>query len=91
MNNFQQMLNQARVVQKKHENFKKEVFKFSKQSDLIKIEISGSYKIMLDINFKSLLEELENDYEMLNDVVQVAINESIAEVKKMESKIIGTI
>lgn len=91
MNNFQQMINQARAVQKKHENFKKEIFKFSKQNDLIKIEITGSYKVMLDINFKSLLEVLENDYEMLNDVVQVAINEAIAEVKKMESKIIGTL
>lgn len=91
MNNFQQMLNQAKAVKKKHENFKKEIFKFSKQNDLIKVEISGSYKIILDIDFKSLLEELENDYEMLNDVVQVAINEAIAEVKKMESKIIGTL
>ncbi|MGL5268629.1 MAG: YbaB/EbfC family nucleoid-associated protein [Spiroplasma sp.] len=91
MNNFQQMLNQARITQKKHENFKKEVFKFSKQNNLIKIEISGSYKITLNIDFKNLLKELENDYGMLNDILQVAMNEAITEVKKMESKIISTI
>lgn len=91
MNNFQQMINQARVAQKKHENFKKEIFEFSKQGNLIKINISGSYKITLKIDFKNLLAELDNDYEMLNDVVQVAINEAITEVKKMESKIINVI
>lgn len=91
MNNFQQMLNQAKMAQKKHENFKKEIFEFSKQGNLIKIKISGSYKVTLDIDFKSLLEELDNDYEMLNDVIQVAINEAITEVKKIESKIINVI
>ncbi|MBE4704197.1 YbaB/EbfC family nucleoid-associated protein [Spiroplasma platyhelix] len=91
MNNFQQMLNQARMVQQKHENFKKEVFEFSNQGDLIKITVSGAYKVTLDVNFKTLLEQLDHDYEMLNDLVQVAINEAITEVKKKESKIIGTV
>lgn len=91
MNNFQQMLNQARVVQKKHEDFKKEVFEFIKQGDLIKITVSGAYQVTLDVNFKILLEQLDQDYEMLNDVIQVAINECITEVKKRESKIINTI
>lgn len=91
MNNFQQMLNQARIAQKKHEDFKKEIFEFSEQGELIKITISGSYKITLNINFKNLLEELDNDYEMLNDIIQVAINKAIAEVQKKERKIIGTI
>ena len=52
MNNFQQMLNQAKMAQKKHEQFKKEEFKFSKQGDLIKIIVSGSYKVDLKINFQ---------------------------------------
>lgn len=89
MNNFQQMLNQAKMAQKKHEQFKKEQFKFSKQGDLIKIIVSGSYKVDLKINFQELLIMVENDYEMLNDMVQVAVNEAISEVKKMESKIIN--
>lgn len=89
MNNFQQMLNQARMAQKKHEEFKKETFRFSKQGDLIKINVSGAYQVDLKVNFQELLSMVENDYEMLNDMIQVAINESIAEVKKMESKIIN--
>ncbi|MCL6428835.1 Nucleoid-associated protein YbaB [Spiroplasma sp. JKS002669] len=89
MNNFQQMLNQAKMAQKKHEQFKKEEFKFSKQGDLIKIIVSGSYKVDLKINFQELLIMVENDYEMLNDMIQVAVNEAISEVKKMESKIIN--
>jgi|GEM_PF-1486490 len=89
MNNFQQMLNQAKMAQKKHEQFKKEEFKFSKQGDLIKIIVSGSYKVDLKINFQELLTMVENDYEMLNDMIQVAVNEAISEVKKMESKIIN--
>lgn len=89
MNNFQQMLNQARMAQKKHDQFKKEVFKFSKQGDLIKITVSGSYQVDLKVNFQELLTMVENDYEMLNDMIQVAINEAISEVKKMESKIIN--
>ncbi len=89
MNNFQQMLNQARVAQKKHEQFKKEEFQFSKQGDLIKIIVSGAYKVDLKINFQELLTMVENDYEMLNDMIQVAVNEAISEVKKMESKIIN--
>jgi len=83
------MLNQAKMAQKKHEQFKKEQFKFSKQGDLIKIIVSGSYKVDLKINFQELLIMVENDYEMLNDMVQVAVNEAISEVKKMESKIIN--
>lgn len=89
MNNFQQMLNQAKMVQKKHEQFKKEKFEFSKQGDLIKISITGSYQITLAINFQELLATVENDYEMLNDMIQVSINEAISEVKKRESKIIN--
>lgn len=91
MNNFQQMLNQARMVQKKHEDFKKEVFEFSKQGELIKITITGAYKVTLNVDFKTLLADLDNDYEMLNDLLQVAVNEAIAEVKRQESKIIGAI
>lgn len=91
MNNFQQMLNQARMVQKKHEEFKKETFSFAKQGDLIKGTISGTYQITLNVDFKGLLEQLDQDYDMLNDLVQVAINEAIADVKKKESKIMGTI
>jgi len=83
------MLNQAKMAQKKHEQFKKEEFKFSKQGDLIKIIVSGSYKVDLKINFQELLTMVENDYEMLNDMIQVAVNEAISEVKKMESKIIN--
>jgi len=83
------MLNQAKMAQKKHEQFKKEEFKFSKQGDLIKIIVSGSYKVDLKINFQELLIMVENDYEMLNDMIQVAVNEAISEVKKMESKIIN--
>lgn len=89
MNNFQQMLNQAKMAQKKHENFKKEVFEFSKQGELIKITVSGAYKVTLDVDFKALLADLDQDYEMLNDLLQVAINEAIFEVKKRESKILG--
>lgn len=91
MNNFQQMLNQARMVQKKHEDFKKEVFEFSKNENLVKITVSGSYKVTLDVDFKTLLEQLDHDYEMLNDLLQVAINEAIIAVKNKENKIIGTI
>lgn len=91
MNNFQQMLNQARMVQKKHEDFKKEVFEFTKQGDLIKITVSGAYQVTLNVDFKTLLEQLDQDYEMLNDLMQVAINEAVTEVKKKESKIIGTV
>jgi len=83
------MLNQAKMAQKKHEQFKKEEFKFLKQGDLIKIIVSGSYKVDLKINFQELLIMVENDYEMLNDMIQVAVNEAISEVKKMESKIIN--
>jgi len=89
MNNFKQILNQAKMAQKNHEQFKKEEFKFSKQGDLIKIIVSGSYKVDLKINFQELLTMVENDYEMLNDMIQVAVNEAISEVKKMESKIIN--
>lgn len=89
MNNFQQMLNQARIAQKKHEQFKKEEFQFSKQGDLIKIVVSGSYQVALKINFQELLTVVESDYEMLNDMIQVAVNEAISEVKRMESKIIN--
>lgn len=91
MNNFQQMLNQARIAQKKHEDFKKKIFEFSKQGNLIKISVSGAYQVNLNIDFKDLLEALDHDYEMLNDVIQVAINEAIADVKEMESKIISAV
>ncbi|MDQ7982964.1 MAG: YbaB/EbfC family nucleoid-associated protein [Spiroplasma sp.] len=89
MNNFQQMLNQAKMVQRKHEQFKKELFEFSEQGDLIKISVSGSYQIELKINFQELVKIVENDYAMLNDMIQVAINKAISEVKKRENKLIN--
>lgn len=89
MNNFQQMLKTAQMAQKKHEEFKKKVFEFSKQGGLINLSVTGNYKVTLNINFQDLLESTDNDFEMVNDLLQVAINEAIAEVKKAESSIVS--
>lgn len=85
---MKKMMMQAQVIQAKLEKFKKEKFVFTEQENLISITIKGNRQI-LAIDIKKLITEVSDDYEMINDMLKVALNNSLKEIDKKEKAIAG--
>jgi len=85
---MKKMMMQAQAIQAKLEKFKKEKFVFTEQENLISITITGNRQI-LAIDIKKLITEVSDDYEMINDMLKVALNNSLKEIDKKEKAIAG--
>lgn len=84
--NIQQMMKQAQTLQKQmqkqKEQFEAQVFDFTSAGGAIKISITGGYEIKdLQID-KDIIEPEQKD--MLEDMVKMAVNEAISNVKQAE-------
>ena len=86
--NIQAMMAQAKKIQSQLEKTTKEIegttFKF--ENDNILVECLGTNEIT-KIVIKN--EDILSDAEMLGDIVQVAVNEALKQVKEEKEKKIG--
>ena len=88
--NMQAMLKQAQAMQRDMINIKKEIDAkdFIGESSLVKITVKGTKKVTkVEIRDK---ENLENDdLEMLEDMIMVALNDALAKVDAETEKKMG--
>ena len=85
---MKRMLAQAQVIQGKLTKFKKEEFTFSDIDGLVKIIITGGRKLV-SIDIEGLLKEAENDYSIINDVLQTELNKALKQIDEKEKNIAG--
>lgn len=86
--NMQAMMQQAQKLQKEMTVAKKEVEEtiFVGKSALVSVELNGK-KELLKVNIDNKFNLSQEDVEMLQDMVVVAVNAAISEAdKKMEEK-----
>ncbi len=86
--NMQSIMAQARKLQGDIERTTKEIEKtvFTYENENILVEALGTYAITkIEIKNKSILE----DKELLEDIIHVAINDVINQVKKEKDKKLG--
>lgn len=84
--NIQQMMKQAQMLQKQmqkqKEQFASQTFDFTSAGGAINISITGGFEITkLEID-KDIIEPEQKD--MLEDMVRMAVNEAVGNVKAME-------
>jgi nucleoid-associated protein EbfC len=87
--NIQSMMKQAQQLQKDMLNAKEELNRktFETEKNFIKIKMSGEKKLL---EFKINQEKLdEEDIEILEDLVVVAVNETIDKIEKETEKEMG--
>lgn len=88
--NMNQLLNQARNMQKKMEKAQEEVGKmtFSSKKDLVEVEVNGNREIT-KINISKDIEK--DDIEALEDMILLATNEALKQAADEMEKKMGKI
>ncbi|WP_308149590.1 MULTISPECIES: YbaB/EbfC family nucleoid-associated protein [unclassified Spiroplasma] len=87
---MRKLMMQAQAMQGKLEKFKKEEFTFLSTDKLIEIVMTGDREIIL-LNVEKLLQELEDDHEMINDMLKIALNDALKTIDKKEKAIAGNL
>lgn len=87
---MRKLMMQAQAMQGKLEKFKKEEFTFVSNDKLIEIVMTGDRKI-ISLNVEKLMQELEDDYEMISDMLKVILNDALKTIDKKEKAIAGTL
>ncbi|WP_342276496.1 YbaB/EbfC family nucleoid-associated protein [Spiroplasma endosymbiont of Nebria brevicollis] len=87
---MRKLMMQAQAMQGKLEKFKKEEFTFLSNDKLIEIVMTGDREI-ISLNIQKLLQELEDDYEMISDMLKVALNDALKTIDKKEKAIAGNL
>ena len=86
--NMQSLMNQARKLQADLEKTTKEIENtlFKYENENIKVEISGKNEVK---KMKIINEEILKDRELLEDVMTVALNNVLDQIKKEKEKKLG--
>lgn len=86
--NMQSLMNQARKLQNELEKTTKEIENtiFKYENENILVEMTGKNEIK---NIKIINEELLKDQEILEDIMTVAINNVLDQIKKEKEKKLG--
>ena len=88
--NMNQLLNQARNMQKKMEKAQEEVGKmtFSSKKDLVEVEVNGNREITKISIYKDIEKD---DIEALEDMILLATNEALKQAADEMEKKMGKI
>ena len=86
--NMQSLMNQARKLQADLERTTKEIENtlFKYENENIEVEISGKNEVK---KMKIINEEILKDTELLEDVMTVALNNVLDQIKKENEKMLG--
>lgn len=87
--NMQAMMKQAQKLQKDMMNAKEEIDKtiFEGKSSFVTVQMKGTKEV---VSVKIDAEKIENDeIEMLQDMLQVAVNEASSKIDKMTEEKMG--
>lgn len=86
--NMQSLMNQARKLQADLEKTTKEIENtiFNYKNDNIEVEVSGKNEVK---KIEIINEEIIKDKELLEDIITVAINNVLDQIKKDKEKKLG--
>ena len=88
--NMQSLMKQAQNLQKEMMKTKDEIdaMEFEAESSLVKVKVNGK-KEVLKVTIKADDSFESDDLEMLEDMIQVAVNEALAKVDKVTEQKMG--
>lgn len=84
--NIQNIMAQAQRMQRELEKVSKEIeeTKFEGESGAVKVVIMGNYKVI-----SITINDTVNDNELLSDMIMVATNDALNQIKKMKDSKLG--
>ena len=85
--NMQALMRQAQSLQKDMEKMQKEIesAEFEGESSIVKVKVNGTKKI-LSINIDKTAKLEQEDLEMLEDMILIAINNAFDKVDKLKDE-----
>ena len=85
--NMQALMRQAQSLQKDMEKIQKEIeaTEFEGESSIVKVKVNGSKEI-LSVNIDKTAKLEQDDLEMLEDMIMVAINNTFEKIDKYKDE-----